>query len=103
MKTRGSGPFFHGQSLIGGDGRSGRGNKRGDVVPVGEPAYWPGDSVGQHQEGEGKQEAQQNEQEGAYAPDGGQDADYFVFAGLWFHKNKITAWLHCVNKIPLWP
>ena len=59
--------------------------------------------MGQHQEGEGKQEAQQNEQEGAYAPDGGQDADYFVFAGLWFHKNKITAWLHCVNKIPLWP
>jgi len=43
------------------------------MVPVGEPAPWPGDSVGQHQEGEGKQEAQQNEQEGAYAPDGGQD------------------------------
>ena len=46
-----------------------------------------GVSVGQHQEGEGEQKAEQDKQEGAYAPDGCQDADDFVFACLWFHKD----------------
>lgn len=73
MQTRGSaGPFF-----VGVNGPVGRARQR---------RRYEG-SVGQHQEGEGKQEAQQNEQEGADAPDGRQDADYFVFARLWFHKN----------------
>lgn len=44
-------------------------------------------SVGQHQEGEGEQKTEQDKQEGAYAPDGCQDADDFVFACLWFHKD----------------
>lgn len=43
--------------------------------------------MGQHQEGEREHEAKQNKQEGAYAPDGRQDADDFIFASLWFHKN----------------
>ncbi|MNQ60201.1 hypothetical protein D3C85_744730 [compost metagenome] len=46
-----------------------------------------GVSVSQHQEGEGKQKAEQDKQEGADAPDGCQDADDFVFACLWFHKD----------------
>ena len=46
-----------------------------------------GVSVGQHQEGECEQKAEQDKQEGAYAPDGCQDADDFVFACLWFHKD----------------
>ncbi|MGY3886441.1 MULTISPECIES: hypothetical protein [Aeromonas] len=41
----------------------------------------------QHQEGEGENKAKQDKQEGAYAPDGGQDADDFVSACLWFHKD----------------
>lgn len=56
-------------------------------------------SVGQHQEGEGKHEAQQDKQEGAYAPDGCQYTQYFVFSSLWFHKCSITAALHRINKI----
>ena len=43
--------------------------------------------MGQHQEGEGEQKTEQDKQEGAYAPDGCQDADDFVFACLWFHKD----------------
>lgn len=46
-----------------------------------------GVSVSQHQEGEGKQKAEQDKQEGTDAPDGCQDADDFVFACLWFHKD----------------
>lgn len=59
----------------------------------------PADSVCQHQEGEGEQETQQNEEEGTYPPDGGKNAENFVFACLWFHKIQITAWLHRINKI----
>ena len=46
-----------------------------------------GVSVSQHQEGEGKQKAEQDKQEGTDALDGCQDADDFVFACLWFHKD----------------